>query len=161
MWREVTEELTALSHQTAYVEHYRWLSYLLLFILDLVICLVTCLGLARRSKCLLASMLCCGILALVLSWASLAADAAAAVGTSDFCMVPDVYILNNTQNQISSEVTRYYLHCSQSQISPFQQSLTIFQRSLTTMQIQVVGLLQFAVPSSLQQRKTFLAFSFC
>lgn len=26
------------------------------------------------------------------------------------------------------------------------QSLTIFQRSLTTMQIQVVGLLQFAVP---------------
>lgn len=33
----------------------RWLSYLLLFILDLVICLVTCLGLARRSKCLLAS----------------------------------------------------------------------------------------------------------
>lgn len=33
----------------------RWLSYLLLFILDLVICLVTCLGLARHSKCLLAS----------------------------------------------------------------------------------------------------------
>lgn len=33
----------------------RWLSYLLLFILDLAICLITCLGLARRSKCLLAS----------------------------------------------------------------------------------------------------------
>ena len=33
----------------------RWLSYLILFILDLVICLVTCLGLARHSKCLLAS----------------------------------------------------------------------------------------------------------
>ncbi|XP_060242424.1 protein tweety homolog 2 isoform X2 [Meriones unguiculatus] len=68
------------------------------------------------------------------------------LGTSDFCMAPDIYILNNTQNQVSSEVTRYYLHCSQSLSSPFQQSLTVFQRSLTTMQIQVVGLLQFAVP---------------
>ncbi|XP_052612511.1 LOW QUALITY PROTEIN: protein tweety homolog 2 [Peromyscus californicus insignis] len=153
VWREVTMQLTELSHQTAYVEHYRWLSYLLLFILDLVICLVTCLGLARRSKCLLASMLCCGVLTLILSWASLAADTAAAVSTSDFCMAPDIYILNNTRNQISSEVTRYYLHCSQSLSSPLPagcglstQSLTVFQRSLTTMQIQVVGLLQFAVP---------------
>lgn len=32
----------------------RWLSYLLLFILDLVICLIACLGLAKRSRCLLA-----------------------------------------------------------------------------------------------------------
>ena len=31
----------------------RWLSYLLLLILDLVICLVTCLGLAKQSRWLL------------------------------------------------------------------------------------------------------------
>ncbi|GAB1297028.1 Protein tweety homolog 2 [Apodemus speciosus] len=123
-----------------------WLSYLLLFILDLVICLVTCLGLARRSKCLLASMLCCGILTLVLSWASLAADAAAAVGTSDFCMAPDIYILNNTRSQISSgDPILPPLQSEPNQPLPAE-SLTIFQRSLTTMQIQVVGLLQFAVP---------------
>uniref|UniRef100_A0A8C6WA42 Protein tweety homolog n=1 Tax=Nannospalax galili TaxID=1026970 RepID=A0A8C6WA42_NANGA len=131
VWREVTMQLTDLSHKTAWVEYYRWLSYLLLFILDLVICLVTCLGLAKRSKCLLASMLCCGVLTLILSWASLAADTATAVVSG----VGGV-----------SEVAHYYLHCSQSLSSPFQQSLTIFQRSLTTMQIQVVGLLQFAVP---------------
>uniref|UniRef100_A0A8D1SY68 Protein tweety homolog n=1 Tax=Sus scrofa TaxID=9823 RepID=A0A8D1SY68_PIG len=105
-WREVTMQLTELADQTGYVEYYRWLSYLLLFVLDLVICLLTCLGLAKRSRCLLASMLCCGMLALLLSWTSLAADAAAAV----------------------------------------QQALTVFQRSLTSMQIQVAGLLQFAVP---------------
>ncbi|XP_062937238.1 protein tweety homolog 2 isoform X2 [Cynocephalus volans] len=144
-WREVTTELTELSNQTGYVEYYRWLSYLLLFILDLVICLAACLGLAKRSKCLLASMLCCGLLTLLLSWASLAANTAAAVGTSDFCMAPDTFILNITQGQISTEVTRYYLYCSQSVSSPFQQALTTFQRSLTTMQIQVAGLLQFAV----------------
>uniref|UniRef100_A0ABI8AAM1 Protein tweety homolog n=1 Tax=Felis catus TaxID=9685 RepID=A0ABI8AAM1_FELCA len=78
-WREVTAELTELADETGYVEYYRWLSYLLLFILDLLICLVACLGLARRSRGLLASMLCCGVLALLLSWTSLAADTAAAV----------------------------------------------------------------------------------
>uniref|UniRef100_A0A3Q2L281 Protein tweety homolog n=1 Tax=Equus caballus TaxID=9796 RepID=A0A3Q2L281_HORSE len=78
-WGEVTAELTKLSDQTGYVEYYRWLSYLLLFILDLVLCFIACLGLAKRSRCLLALMLCCGLLALLLSWTSLAADTATAV----------------------------------------------------------------------------------
>ncbi|KAF6300075.1 tweety family member 2 [Rhinolophus ferrumequinum] len=146
VWRDVTAQLTELADQTSYVEYYRWLSYLLLFVLDLIICLIACLGLAKHSKCLLALMLCCGMLALLLSWTSLAADSAAAVGTSDFCVAPDTFILNITEGQLSTEVTRYYLYCSQSVSSPFQQALTSFQRSLTTMQIQVVGLLQFAVP---------------
>ncbi|XP_016072176.1 PREDICTED: protein tweety homolog 2 isoform X2 [Miniopterus natalensis] len=146
VWTEVTAELTELADQSGCVEHYRWLSYLLLFILDLAVCLVACVGLAKRSRCLLALMLCCGLLAVILSWASLAADTAAAVGTSDFCTAPDTFILNITEGRLSKEVTRYYLYCNQSVSSPFQQVLTVFQRSLTTMQIQVAGLLQFAVP---------------
>ncbi|XP_070336132.1 protein tweety homolog 2 isoform X1 [Odocoileus virginianus] len=145
-WTGVTEQLTELANQTSYVEYYRWLSYLLLFTLDLVLCLLACLGLAKRSRCLLASMLCCGVLALLLSWTSLAADAAVAVGASDFCAAPDTFILNVTEGQVRPEVTRYYLFCSQSASSPFQQALTVFQRSLTAMQIQVAGLLQFASP---------------
>ncbi|XP_055281846.1 protein tweety homolog 2-like [Moschus berezovskii] len=78
----------------------RWLSYLLLFILDLVLCLLSCLGLAKRSRCLLASMLCCRVLALLLSWTSLAADAFVAMGTSDFCASPDTFILNITEGQV-------------------------------------------------------------
>ncbi|XP_006886299.1 PREDICTED: protein tweety homolog 2 [Elephantulus edwardii] len=146
VWEGVTAELTEVSSQTNFVEYYRWLSYLLLFLLDVVICLIACLGLAKRSRCLLASMLCCGVLTLLLSWASLAADTAAAVGTSDFCMAPDAFLLNVTQGHVSTEVTRYYLYCSQSLTSPFQQTLTIFQRLLTTMQMQTSRLLQFAVP---------------
>ncbi|KAF6097974.1 tweety family member 2 [Phyllostomus discolor] len=146
VWTGVTAKLTELADQTGYVEYYRWLSYLLLFILDLVVCFVACLGLARRSRCLLALTLCCGLLALLLSWTALAADTAAAVGASDFCAAPDTFILNMTEDQLSTEVTRYYLYCGQSVSSPFQQALTVFQRSLTTMQIQVAGLLQFAVP---------------
>ncbi|NWX63662.1 TTYH2 protein, partial [Promerops cafer] len=145
-WRGVSAELTELSGQVAYVEYYRWLAYLLFFILVLTVCLLACLGLAKHSRCLLVMMLCCGLLMLVLSWASMAVDTAAAVGTSDFCVAPDEFVMNQTDDEISAEVVHYYLYCDQSLSSPFQQALTVFQRSLTTMQIQIQGLMQYALP---------------
>nr|XP_048673680.1 protein tweety homolog 2 isoform X3 [Caretta caretta] len=146
VWQHVSVDLTAVAGQVGYVEYYRWLSYLLLFILDLIICLIACLGLAKRSRCLLTMMLCCGLVTLILSWASLAVDTSAAVGTSDFCVAPDKFIMNLTRGDLRAEVVHYYLYCSQNLSNPFQQALTIYQRSLTTMQIQIQGLLQFAVP---------------
>ncbi|NWW24394.1 TTYH2 protein, partial [Falcunculus frontatus] len=145
-WRGVSADLTELSGQVAYVEYYRWLAYLLFFILVLTVCLLACLGLAKHSRCLLVMMLCCGLLMLVLSWASMAVDTAAAVGTSDFCVAPNKFIMNQTDDEISAEVVHYYLYCDQSLSSPFQQALTVFQRSLTTMQIQIQGLIQYALP---------------
>ncbi|KAM4664017.1 protein tweety homolog 2 [Discoglossus pictus] len=145
-WEATSVNLSAIAQQTSFIEYYRWLSYLFLFIVDLVICLVTCLGLAKRSKCLLLTMLGFGLLTLLLSWASLALDTSTAVGTSDFCVAPDKFIMNMTQDQISAEVVHYYLYCSQSLRNPFQQALTNFQRYLTTMQIQIQSLLVFAVP---------------
>ncbi|XP_065419792.1 protein tweety homolog 2 [Chrysemys picta bellii] len=146
VWQDVSVDLMAVASQVGYVEYYRWLSYLLLFILDLIICLIACLGLAKRSRCLLTTMLCCGLVTLILSWASLAVDTSAAVGTSDFCVAPDKFIMNLTRGDLSAEVVHYYLYCSQNLSNPFQQALTIYQRSLTTMQIQIQGLMQFAVP---------------
>ncbi|XP_036937874.1 protein tweety homolog 2 isoform X3 [Acanthopagrus latus] len=87
-----------------------------------------------------------GVLTLVLSWTSLGADLATAVGTSDFCVSPDKYLLSQTKGIIGADIVHYYLYCNQTLTNPFQQPLTIFQRSLTTMQIQIQGLLQFAVP---------------
>nr|XP_033817812.1 protein tweety homolog 2 isoform X2 [Geotrypetes seraphini] len=146
VWRNVSMNLGDVISKTSYVEYYRWLSYLLLFILDLVACLIACFALAKHSKCLLIVMLGGALVTLILSWTSLAMDTAAAVGTSDFCIAPDKFIMNQTQNEISGEVIHYYAYCSQSPRNPFQQALTTFQRSLTTMQIQIQGLLQFAVP---------------
>ncbi|KAF1456450.1 hypothetical protein FQV21_0010075, partial [Spheniscus demersus] len=146
VWRGTSTDLTALAGHIAYVEYYRWLAYLLFFILVLTVCLLACLGLAKRSRCLLTTMLCCGLLTLILSWASMAVDTAAAVGTSDFCVAPDKFIMNQTESDISAEVVHYYLYCDQSLSNPFQQALTVFQRSLTTMQIQIQGLIQFALP---------------
>uniref|UniRef100_A0A9J8ANA1 Protein tweety homolog n=1 Tax=Cyprinus carpio carpio TaxID=630221 RepID=A0A9J8ANA1_CYPCA len=75
--RKVQVVLAAIAHKTSFIEYYRWLTYLLLLILDLLICLIACLGLAKQSRWLLAF-------------------------------------------------------------------LTVFQRSVTTMQIQVQGLLQYS-----------------
>ncbi|KAJ3600201.1 hypothetical protein NHX12_031187 [Muraenolepis orangiensis] len=86
------------------------------------------------------------LLSMVLGWASLGLGAATAVGTSDFCVSPDKFIVNQTKDFLSADVAHYYLFCSPNLPSPFQQSLTIYQRSLTTMQIQIQGLLRFSVP---------------
>ncbi|KAK1162284.1 hypothetical protein AOXY_G18657 [Acipenser oxyrinchus oxyrinchus] len=145
-WGQTKVDLAKIADQTNYVEYYRWLTYLLLLILDLVICLVACLGLAKQSRWLLTTMMTFGVLTLILSWASLGVDTATAVGTSDFCVAPDKFIMNLTHSGISTDIVHYYLYCSQSMPNPFQQALTIYQRSVTTMQIQIQGLLQFAVP---------------
>ncbi|XP_065503868.1 protein tweety homolog 2 [Caloenas nicobarica] len=146
VWQGTSANLTALADRIAYIEYYRWLAYLLFFILVLAVCLLACLGLAKRSRCLLTTMLCSALLTLVLGWASMAVDTAAAVGTSDFCVAPDEFIMNQTESDISAAVVHYYLYCEQSLSNPFQQALTVFQRSLTTMQIQIQGLIQFALP---------------
>ncbi|XP_067279750.1 protein tweety homolog 2-like isoform X2 [Pseudorasbora parva] len=143
--RKVQVDLAAIADQTAFIEYYRWLTYLLLLILDLVICLLACLGLAKQSRWLLAVIMVSGVLTLIMSWASLGAGTAIAVGTSDFCVSPDKFIVNQTKDSLSADIVHYYLYCSQSLPNPFQQSLTTFQRSLTTMQIQVQGLLQISL----------------
>ncbi|KAK5598873.1 Protein tweety 2-like [Crenichthys baileyi] len=146
--RRGRKERYSYSHQrrTTANGYARWLTYLLLLILDLIICLLACLGLAKQSRWLLTTMMVFGVLTLILSWTSLGADLAAAVGTSDFCVSPDKYVMSQTKGIITADIIHYYLYCNQTLSNPFQQPLTIFQRSLTTMQIQIQGLLQFAVP---------------
>uniref|UniRef100_G3NG44 Protein tweety homolog n=1 Tax=Gasterosteus aculeatus aculeatus TaxID=481459 RepID=G3NG44_GASAC len=132
-WQEAKVDLASIADQTANVEYYRWLTYLLLLILDLIICLLACLGLAKQSRWLLTTR----FLFTPPFWFQ---------GTSDFCVSPDKFVMSKTKGVIGSDIVHYYLYCNQTLSNPFQQPLTIFQRSLTTMQIQIQGLLQFAVP---------------
>uniref|UniRef100_A0A1A8DX93 Protein tweety homolog n=1 Tax=Nothobranchius kadleci TaxID=1051664 RepID=A0A1A8DX93_NOTKA len=143
---EAKVDLASVADLTSKIEYYRWLTYLLLLILDLIICLLACLGLAKQSRWLLTTMMVFGVLTLILSWTSLGADLATAVGTSDFCVSPDKFIMSQTKGVITADIVHYYLYCNQTLSNPFQQPLTTFQRSLTTMQIQIQGLLHFAVP---------------
>ncbi|XP_039680505.1 protein tweety homolog 2-like isoform X3 [Perca fluviatilis] len=139
-------DLAAIADQTALIEYYRWLTFLLLLILDLVICLAICLGMAKQSRWLLITIMAFVVLSMILSWASLGAGTATAVGTSDFCVSPNKFIVNQTKDFLSADVAHYYLFCSPNLPNPFQQSLTICKRSLTTMQMQIKGLLQFSLP---------------
>uniref|UniRef100_H2M5T2 Protein tweety homolog n=1 Tax=Oryzias latipes TaxID=8090 RepID=H2M5T2_ORYLA len=110
-WENAKLDLASIADQTANIEYYRWLTYLLLLIVDLIICLLACLGLAKQSRWLLTTAL----------------STVNSEGFFSFCL----YII--------------YLHPFLSAFH-FLQPLTIFQRSLTTMQIQIQGLLQIAVP---------------
>lgn len=139
-------DLGIVADQTAFVEYYRWLTYLLLLIFDLVICLSLCLGMAKQSRWLLILIMGLVMLSMVLSWVSLGAGMATAVGTSDFCVSPDKFIVNQTKDFLTADVAHYYLFCSPNLPNPFQQSLTICQRSVTTMQIQIQNLLRLTVP---------------
>ncbi|XP_075880467.1 protein tweety homolog 2-like isoform X1 [Nelusetta ayraudi] len=139
-------DLAAIADRTALLEYYRWLTYLLLLILDLVICLAMCLGMAKHSRWLLITIMAFVALSLILSWASLGAGTATAVATSDFCVSPDKFIVNQTKDVLTADVAHYYLYCSPNLPNPFQRSMTVCQRSLTTMQNQILGLLQFSVP---------------
>uniref|UniRef100_A0A8C5H3K2 Protein tweety homolog n=1 Tax=Gouania willdenowi TaxID=441366 RepID=A0A8C5H3K2_GOUWI len=109
-WEQAKVDLATVAEQTANMEYYRWFSYLLLLILDLIICLLACLGLAKQSH------------------------------------IIDVFTngapTKNNNYQTYSKHHKYWIHTH----FLFLQPLTIFQRSLTTMQIQIQGLLQFAVP---------------
>uniref|UniRef100_A0A672Y8B5 Protein tweety homolog n=1 Tax=Sphaeramia orbicularis TaxID=375764 RepID=A0A672Y8B5_9TELE len=119
-WEEAKVDLASIADQTGNIEYYRWLTYLLLLILDLIICLLACLGLAKQSRCLDHSWFCyqsnCG------------------------------FNLVLAQNVIVSAFLQFVFHFIWLKLLSCLQPLTIFQRSLTTMQIQIQGLLQFAVP---------------
>ncbi|XP_072339536.1 protein tweety homolog 2 [Scyliorhinus torazame] len=145
-WHSINLNMAEIADDIGYFEYYRWLSYLLLLVIDLVICLVAFLGLAKRSRWLLTIVIVSGVLTLILSWGSLGLDTSAAVGISDFCVAPDKFIMNMTHNKITSEVVHYYLYCSHSISNPFQQILSVFQRSLTTMELQIQGMMHIAVP---------------
>uniref|UniRef100_A0A8D0NL95 Protein tweety homolog n=1 Tax=Sus scrofa TaxID=9823 RepID=A0A8D0NL95_PIG len=98
-WRGVPLSPVQVAEDVSYVEEYRWLAYVLLLLLELLVCLFTLLGLAKQSKWLVIVMTVMGLLVLVLSWGSMGLEAATAVGLSDFCSSPDMYILNLTQEE--------------------------------------------------------------
>ncbi|KAJ3597698.1 hypothetical protein NHX12_001215 [Muraenolepis orangiensis] len=129
-------------------EDYRWLSYLLLLLLDLIVCLFILLGLAKQARWLLILMTVLAWLALFLSWGSLGLETASVVALSDFCTDPNAFVLNSTHfnSGTSSDVLDYYLTCSRRMSSPFQQLLTQTQRALSSIHTHLSSLDRNALP---------------
>uniref|UniRef100_A0A452VKN6 Protein tweety homolog n=1 Tax=Ursus maritimus TaxID=29073 RepID=A0A452VKN6_URSMA len=96
-WQGVPLSPLQVAEDVSFVEE--WLAYVLLLLLELLVCLFTLLGLAKQSKWLVIVMTVMSLLVLILSWGSMGLEAATAVGLSDFCSSPDTYILNLTQEE--------------------------------------------------------------
>uniref|UniRef100_A0A452VKI9 Protein tweety homolog n=1 Tax=Ursus maritimus TaxID=29073 RepID=A0A452VKI9_URSMA len=120
-WQGVPLSPLQVAEDVSFVEE--WLAYVLLLLLELLVCLFTLLGLAKQSKWLVIVMTVMSLLVLILSWGSMGLEAATAVGLSDFCSSPDTYILNLTQEEtgLSSDILNYYFLCNQAVSNPFQQ----------------------------------------
>ncbi|MFT7815904.1 protein tweety homolog 1 isoform X1 [Arapaima gigas] len=129
-------------------EDYRWLSYVLLLLLDLVVCLFILLGLAKQARWLLILMTVLAWLALFLSWGSLGLETATVVALSDFCSDPNTFVLNSTHfnSGTNSEILDYYLTCGRQMNSPFQQLLTQSQRALSSIHTHLSSLEREALP---------------
>ncbi|KAM9038481.1 protein tweety homolog 1 isoform 1-T1 [Sarcophilus harrisii] len=158
-WRGVPLSPIRVAESVSFVEEYRWLAYILLLLLDLLVCLFTLLGLAKQSKWLVIVMTVMSLLVLILSWGSMGLEAAAAVGLSDFCSSPDPYVLNLTRAEtgLNPEILHYYFLCNQMVSSPFQERLTLSQRSLASIYAQLQGLEREAVPQFPAAQKPLLA----
>uniref|UniRef100_A0A3B4ACJ5 Protein tweety homolog n=1 Tax=Periophthalmus magnuspinnatus TaxID=409849 RepID=A0A3B4ACJ5_9GOBI len=121
-----------------------WLSYVLLLLLDLIVCLFILLGLAKQARWLLI-MTVLAWLALFLSWGSLGLETATVVALSDFCSDPNSFVLNSTQFN-SGTVLDYYLTCNRRMNSPYQQLLTQSQRALSNIHTHLSSLDRNALP---------------
>ncbi|XP_066540144.1 protein tweety homolog 1 isoform X2 [Hoplias malabaricus] len=129
-------------------EDYRWLSFVLLLLLDLVVCLFILLGLAKQARWLLILMTVLAWLALFLSWGSLGLETATVVALSDFCFDPNTFVLNSTHFNAgtNTEILDYYLSCNRRMTSPFQQALTQSQRALSNIHTHLSNLERDALP---------------
>ncbi|XP_055094903.1 protein tweety homolog 1 isoform X2 [Symphalangus syndactylus] len=158
-WQGVPLSPLQVAEDVSFVEEYRWLAYVLLLLLELLVCLFTLLGLAKQSRWLVIVMTVMSLLVLVLSWGSMGLEAATAVGLSDFCSNPDPYVLNLTQEEtgLSSDILSYYFLCNQAVSNPFQQRLTLSQRALANIHSQLLGLEREAVPQFPSAQKPLLS----
>ncbi|XP_061838019.2 protein tweety homolog 3 isoform X2 [Nerophis lumbriciformis] len=141
-----TISLEELAVRIELYDWYRWLGYLGLLLFDILICLLVLFGLIRNSKGTLIGVCLFGVLALVVSWASLGLEIAASVTSSDFCVAPEMYVIQvaNQHGVINQEILKYYLSCSLDQTNPFQQKLSGSHKALVEMQDDVLELLRSA-----------------
>ncbi|CAM5173917.1 unnamed protein product [Eretmochelys imbricata] len=149
-WGALGGSPSQLAHGLAYLEDYRWLTYILLLLLDLAIGLFTLLGLAKQIKWLLVVMT---VMSFFRSHPELglpgAGDGSSCGGLSDFCSDPDGFVLNLTQAKTDlnpAEILQYYLACRLDVPNPFQQRLTMSQRALSSIHSQLHGLEREAIP---------------
>ncbi|XP_028843773.1 protein tweety homolog 3 isoform X2 [Denticeps clupeoides] len=145
-WGNPRISLEEVASNVELYDWYRWLGYLSLLLFDVLICLLVLFGLIRNSKGTLIGVCLLGVLALVISWATLGLELAVSVSSSDFCAAPDMYVIKVTEQYgvINKDILQYYLSCDAGQTNPFQQKLSGGHKALVEMQDDVSELMHSA-----------------
>ncbi|XP_024907336.1 protein tweety homolog 1 [Pteropus alecto] len=130
-WQGVPLSPLQVAEDVSFVEEYRWLAYVLLLLLQLLVCLFTLLGLAKQSKWLV----------IILSPGRPRAQADRLLSSSPS----------------ASDILNYYFLCNQAVSNPFQQRLTLSQRALANIHSQLQGLEREAVPQFPSAQKPLLS----
>ncbi|XP_076000481.1 protein tweety homolog 3 isoform X2 [Genypterus blacodes] len=145
-WERTNISLEELAVVIELYDWYRWLAYISLLLFDVLICLLVLFGLIRNSKGTLIGVCLFGIVALVISWASLGLELAVSAASSDFCVAPDTYVttMADRYGVLNQDILQYYLGCSLDQTNPFQQMLSGGHKALVEMQDDVWELLRSA-----------------
>ncbi|XP_005990919.1 protein tweety homolog 3 isoform X1 [Latimeria chalumnae] len=146
-WDREGVSLEELAIRTELYDWYRWLGYLGLLLFDVLICLFVLFGLIRNSRAILIGVCLLGVLALIISWGSLGLELAVSVGSSDFCVSPDPYVMKMAEESsvIGKDILKYYLICNTVHPNPFQQKLSNSHKALVEMQDAVSELQRSAV----------------
>ncbi|XP_029432406.1 protein tweety homolog 3 isoform X1 [Rhinatrema bivittatum] len=146
-WKHEELSLEVVAARVDLYDWYRWLGYLGLLLFHVLICLLALFGLIRNSKAILVGVCLLGVLALIVSWASLGLELAVAVGSSDFCVNPDTFVIRVVEDHglLASDILRYYVACNTGYSNPFQQKLSWSHKALVEMQDDVAELMRSAV----------------
>ncbi|XP_018596145.2 protein tweety homolog 3-like [Scleropages formosus] len=155
-WDNGNISLEDLAVKTEMFDWYRWLAYLGLLLFDVLICLLVLFGLIRNSKGTLIGVCFLGVLTLIISWGSLGLELAVAVTSSDFCVSPEMYIIQMAEDNgvVRQDILQYYLKCNVGQANPFQPKLSGGHKALVEMQDDVAELLHSAVNKYPQTKET-------
>lgn len=105
------------------IESIRWPFTMAVLSVLLVLCVVLLVGVARHNRCALIAFSVCGLLAVIASYLMASIYIASSVALGDLCMAPDKFIEDQTTNELSKEILRYYTNCERARANPFTQRL--------------------------------------
>uniref|UniRef100_A0A8C6WYD9 Protein tweety homolog n=1 Tax=Neogobius melanostomus TaxID=47308 RepID=A0A8C6WYD9_9GOBI len=150
-WENTGVSLDELAVKIELFDWYRWLGYIVLLLFDILICLLVLFGLIRNSKGTLIGVCLFGVVALVISWASLGMVLAV---NKNACFDPNDNCNNSMIIFVScvTDILQYYLSCSPEATNPFQQKLSGSHKALVEMQDDVSELLRSATGEYVQTR---------
>ncbi|XP_041038289.1 protein tweety homolog 1 [Carcharodon carcharias] len=158
-WRGLRLNLLELAEQGSHTEDHRWLAYVLLILLDVLICLLVLLGLLTQGTWMLIGLTALSMLGLIVSWLSLGVESVAVLALGDFCIDPDSSVSNITQTKlgINADLLDYYLTCDDGALNPFHYSVTLSYRAMSTIHSQINSLERGAIAEFPSAQASLLA----